>query len=384
VNIRDLEQGLEQLSRPLTQQATIEITPGEAFGTSDIVVKRENQYPLSAGIFWDNSGSKATGHRQLGSYLVWDNPLQLNDMLILSSNQDSHHLRRPGSRSKSLAYVLPWGNWTWGINLGQYQYQQNLMAGTQPFTSSGDSKNGVISIGRLLQRTQFSKTELNAQLTHKRQHGYIDDIEILTHRRRLSIVSLNINHRHYFNSLIVDAQLGFQRGTGWLNAESVPDAAPDWYPNARAQVYTGRVSTQLPFRIAKTAWRWTSEWRAQYSPNMLFGSEQLMIGNPYTVRGFQDGIAGNSGYYWRNDLVWSLISPNQKGRTLDFYAGLDVGRITKMMRPLNTQTLSGWIIGVRGAFSKYTHAELSLARPLHVPVELPRKHVVYFKVGINI
>jgi hemolysin activation/secretion protein len=383
IHIRDLEQGVEQLGRPLTQQARIEITPGEVFGTSDIVVIRENQYPLSVGLSWDNSGLDVTGRRQIGGYLVWDNPLKLNDMFILSTNQDNRRLQQPGSRSQALAYVLPWGNWTWGINLGQYRYKQTFMIEHEPLTSSGSIKHKSISAERLLHRTQFSKTELSTQLIQKVQRSYIDDIELLIHHRRLSIVSLGINHRHYIGTSVLEAQVGVQRGTGWFNAEPVPDGAPDWYPNARAQVYTSKLSLHIPFKIARTAWRWSSEWRGQYSPHTLFGSEQLMLGSRYTVRGFQQGIAGNSGHYWRNDLAWSMVQPNPKGRMFNFYMGIDVGRLTKPLYPLETQTLAGWVVGIRGALSKYAHAELSVAHPIHMPVEVPRKRVVYFKVAFH-
>jgi hemolysin activation/secretion protein len=383
LNMRDLEQGLEQLGRPMTQQAQLEITPGDALGTSDIVVARDNQFPLSVGISWDNSGLEGTGRWQLGSYLVWDRPLQLNDMLILAVNQDSRHLHHPGSRGNALAYILPWGNWTWGVNLSQYHYEQTLMGVYQPFTSSGRTKSGSISLGWLLHRGQSSKTELTTQLTHKINRGYIEDIELLIHRRRLSIVSLSMHHRHHIGPLVLNAQIGIQRGVGWFNAESVPEPLPDWYPNARALIYTSRLNTHLPFKMANTTWRWSSEWHGHYSPDMLFGSEQLSIGNHYTVRGFQTGLAGSRGQYWRNELVWSALPPNPQGRMLDFYIGADVGRISKVPYPINTQTLAGWVIGVRGAISKHTHAELSLARPIHMPVTLPRERVVYFKVVIN-
>ena len=46
--------------------------------------------------------------------------------------------------------------------------------------------------------------------------------------------------------------------------------------------------------------------RAQYSKNILYGSEEISIGGPYSVRGFKKtGLSGNTGFYIRNELSFS-------------------------------------------------------------------------------
>lgn len=382
LNIRDLEQGLEQLARPMTQQAQLEIVPGEEWGTSDIVVLRERQFPLSVGLSLDNSGQPATGRRQLGGYLVWDRPLQLNDVLILSYNRDGGRLQSPGSRANTLAYTLPWGNWTWGLTFSRFHYRQQLMGLFSPFASSGYTQSWNVALTRLLQRSQVSKSEVDIQLMQKKQHSYINDEEILAQRRRLTIAAVNLRHRHYVGRLMLDAQIGVQKGVRWLHAEKESRHGQD-APTARHRLYSGRLSAMLPFELGKTAWRWSSEWRWQYSPDMLFGSEQLSIGSHYTVRGFQTGLAGNSGHYWRNELAWNVLPANQRGRMLDLYMGVDAGRISKTSYPLAGKTLSGWTVGLRGAVSRHAYAELSLAGPIHASRGLARERVVYFKVGFS-
>src|SRR5690606_11658509 len=70
----------------------------------------------------------------------------------------------------------------------------------------------------------------------------------------------------------------------------------------------------------------------QVSPDPLFSSEQMNLGDRYTVRGFQQqSVAGDSGGYMRNELLWNL-PPWTENETINNvigglqpYAGLDGG-----------------------------------------------------------
>ncbi|MGE8358108.1 MAG: POTRA domain-containing protein, partial [Microvirgula sp.] len=56
LNVRDLEQGTEQLARARSQRATMEIVPGSQQGESDVVVTLERGKPWMATLSVDDSG----------------------------------------------------------------------------------------------------------------------------------------------------------------------------------------------------------------------------------------------------------------------------------------------------------------------------------------
>lgn len=89
LDLRDTEQGLENLQRLPGVQARMALKPGESPGKSDIVLMRHQTHLLRVGAWWDDAGTKATGRKQGGVMLALDNPLALNDMLPLAG---SHHL----------------------------------------------------------------------------------------------------------------------------------------------------------------------------------------------------------------------------------------------------------------------------------------------------
>ena len=79
LNLRDLEQGLEQMKRVSSQDVSMQIVPGDRPGESDVVldVKRGKPWPVIASI--DNSGTRATGKLQGNLSVGIDNSLGLNE-----------------------------------------------------------------------------------------------------------------------------------------------------------------------------------------------------------------------------------------------------------------------------------------------------------------
>lgn len=66
LDLRDIEQGLENLQRLPTVQASMEMVPGDAPGETQIVINRQQSRYWHAGAWVDNTGSKSTGKNQAG------------------------------------------------------------------------------------------------------------------------------------------------------------------------------------------------------------------------------------------------------------------------------------------------------------------------------
>jgi len=88
LNLRDLEQGLEQMKRVASQDVDMQIMPTPVPGLSDVVitVKRGKPWTLVASV--DNSGSRSTGKWQGNLSLGIDNPLGLSDIFNVGFSQD--------------------------------------------------------------------------------------------------------------------------------------------------------------------------------------------------------------------------------------------------------------------------------------------------------
>ncbi|WP_159237290.1 POTRA domain-containing protein [Raoultella terrigena] len=70
LNLRDLEQGLDQLNRLRSRTLTIDILPGSREGFSRVeLIATDYHLPVSLSLGADNSGQKSTGSRQMNAQL---------------------------------------------------------------------------------------------------------------------------------------------------------------------------------------------------------------------------------------------------------------------------------------------------------------------------
>lgn len=58
LNLRDIEQGMEQINRTRTTPVQIEILPGTQQGWSVVHLTATPEFPLSASVSFDNGGQK--------------------------------------------------------------------------------------------------------------------------------------------------------------------------------------------------------------------------------------------------------------------------------------------------------------------------------------
>jgi hemolysin activation/secretion protein len=84
LDLRDIEQALENWKRVPTAEADIHIEPGAALGESDLIVAWKQAIPLRLTLSADDGGSKATGKYQGSVTVSGDHLLMLNDLLYAS------------------------------------------------------------------------------------------------------------------------------------------------------------------------------------------------------------------------------------------------------------------------------------------------------------
>lgn len=373
LNLRDLEQGLEQLKRVPSQDAEMEIVPGDIPGESDVVVKLARGKPWRMTFSLDDSGSTSTGKRQLSVNYSYDNIFGLNDLFYLGYNQDMD--QRPeqrGTYGTSLHYSVPWGLWTFSWQSSDYNYHQKIAGINQSFESSGKSTTHELKIQRLLGRDQVSKTSLQFRTYQRSSRSYIDDTEILVQRRDAAAAELALLHRRYIGNAQLDISFAERQGMPWYGAQKDKPNRDRDGPTHQYRLQILDVALQAPFKIAGINLRYSGVWHGQYTRDRLYLSEDLSIGNRYTVRGFdgEQTLAAENGYYWRNELQMPLGDSGQS-----IYVGMDRGRVFgPNVANLLGNKLAGAVLGVRGGGYGASY-DLFIAAPLHSSA-LPTKRPV--------
>ncbi len=355
LNLRDIEQGLENFKRTPTADADFQIVPAEGPGAgpgeSDIVIRYRQAFPLRLTLSADDAGSKATGKYQGGVTLSADSPLALYDLFYLGYNHDlgGGDAGKRGARGYTAHYSVPYGYWLLGFTASDYRYHQSVAGINQTYIYSGESRNGEIKLSRLVHRDAVRKTTVSLLGWARTSKNYIDDVEIEIQRRRTGGWGAGLGHREFLGTAALDLGLGYRQGTGAFDSLPAPEEAFG-EGTSRMRIVTADARFGVPFRLGAQSLRYGAALRAQWQRTPLVPQDRFAIGGRYTVRGF-DGetlLSADRGWLIRNDLGLNL-----GGSGTELYLGLDYGEVGgPSSRLLPGTRLAGAVVGWRGQFER--------------------------------
>lgn len=368
LNLRDVEQALENLKRVPSAEADIQIAPSEAAdarpGDSDLVVSWQQGFPLRFSLSADNSGSKASGKEQGSATVSGDHLLTLNDLFYFTYSHDlSDSGGAHGTRGRTVHYSLPYEYWLLGFTASDYTYHQTVAGTNQSFIYSGRSRNSDIRLSRIVWRDAVSKTTLGIRGWQRASSNFIEDAEVENQRRRMAGWEVNLSERIFIRDATLDANLAYRRGTGAMNATPAPEEASG-EGTSRPRLITADAQYNQPFAVLGQRLRYTLVWRAQWNDTPLVPQDRFAIGGRYTVRGF-DGenlLSAERGWLVRNDLGIGLGASGQEA-----YLGVDYGRVGgATAEQLVGKQLAGAVIGLRGGYKGLSY-DLFAGRPIEKP-----------------
>lgn len=363
LNLRDIEQALENLKRVPTVEADIEIVPGEQVGDSDLVITWKQAFPLRLTLSADDGGLKTTGKYQGSVTVAADNPLRLNDLFYASFNHDLDGGGERGTQGYTAHYALPWNYWLLSATASANRYHQTVAGASQSYDYSGTSANSEVKLARLIYRDATNKTSVSLRGYLTDSSNFIDDTEIEVQHRRMAGWEAALEHRAFVSQATLDVKLAYRYGTGAFAALPAPEE--DFGEGtARPIIVSAEAQLALPFLLGGQRLRLTSDWRAQWNRTPLVPQDRFAIGGRYTVRGF-DGesvLMAERGWLIRNDFGIAL---GESGHEL--YAGIDYGEVAGRSAELLVGTrLAGAVIGVRGAYRGLNY-DVFAGRPLSKP-----------------
>lgn len=387
LNLRELEQLVEQLNRLPSRQAQLELVPGEQVGGSRVQLQGQRSKPWRVSLARHNDGQLSTGEQQWGLGLDWDSPLGLADQLNLRAGRDALSDRYRHSHNQSLNYSLPYGWWNFNYSYSQSYYRTQSEANGFAFDQDGDSKTHALRAERVLHRDSLSKTAVNLGASHLRSNNFILGNLIDVSSQRLSEAQLGFNHGRRIGSAFINADLGWQHGIGAFAAQRSGDPQGG-QPVARYHKYSLTLSYLQPFQRWGESFSFDSLANGQRSEDVLYSPQRISVGGLSSVRGFKEqSLAGDSGGYWRNQLRWSRPVAWEPLRPLVQEYGVafayDMGVISGgRYNPDQHGRLSGSAIEL-SARGQHMAASVTLARSLERPEAIERQeHPLYFRVDL--
>lgn len=364
LNLRDLEQGLEQLKRVPSQDVDFKLMPGKQSGLSDILITMKRGVADKFIVSIDDSGSRATGRLQSTYTYSVDNLFGKNDLFNLSLNNDAQDDSSiKGTGGHSFYWSIPNGYYTYSFSYRTSNYKQTIpfFGGDIKFT--GESETGEVKIERMLQRDKSSKTSINLKLVLNKGHNFINDVEITTQRKQTTSLELGLFHRRYVGKATWDYQVAYRHGMPWFSPQDDNDISGGIY-TSQYGLWTAEIDLNAPVSLLGKEARYSMTLRGQYTNSRIYSGEWFSIGNRYTVRGFdgEQTLSGENGWYLRNELSFPI---SENGR--EIYYGLDYGRVSgPSVSNMTRRDLMGAVIGLRGSIGR-TNMDIFVGWPLKQP-----------------
>lgn len=365
LNIRKLEQGLEQMKRVSSQDVTMSLAARETPFTSDVLLTVTRKKPIHTILSLDDSGLKDTGRLQWVTTIGIDNPFQANDLLQVSINGDGDQSSTDkGTRGRSFYYSIPDGNDTYTLSYFFYKYHQTVASQPFLFFFSSRTHNLRFNWNHVFERTQNVKRSWDISVAKRSAHNYINDMEIDVQALETTTLEFGLSERRYIGNKTLYSRLGFRNGVGWLGAQ-------DDYGGESPTTHYTMLLLDVDYVVPRT---WghrpasiTTSFHGQWLPSgdRLYSRDMISIGNRYTVTGF-DGeytLMGESGWYLRNEISTRITQLHS-----DVYLSVDMGAVYGPSTDILVgRFIAGTALGIRGQFNSGLFYDAFIGRPIYRP-----------------
>ncbi|EKN3393660.1 ShlB/FhaC/HecB family hemolysin secretion/activation protein [Yersinia enterocolitica] len=369
VNLRNLEQGLDNLQRLPSVNATMDVVLNPEDLSSQIMVTRQQSRFWRMNAFLDDAGNYGVGRYRAGATLFLDSPLSLSDLAYFSASRelDNHHDK--GSHNFALHYSIPFGYWLLSMAASQGAYYQSLLVANTAYKYHTYWRSLDMQIQWLLMRGSNYKTVGYTGALIRKFNRFFADIELEIQRSDTVDWQLGLQHLHYTRWATISGGVNYQQGTQWFGAR--PSPGRDSFSTARLINLTA--SLNIPFTLDEQHFQYQPTFSQQYTRSAVTMQDKFSIGGRNSVRGFTTGnaLVGPQGWFLKNDIAWI----NQRLAN-QLYLGLDYGEVSdKGGQFLLGDRLVGAVIGVRGYYRRLGY-DFNISTPLDKPAHFNTDPVV--------
>ena len=332
LNLRELETSLEAIERPQSVQATFEIRPGTRQGGSIVAIKTVKSSPLHIEL---GANARTDVDAQLSLRATLDNPLNINDILEFRYNSGDLLQAYQSDRSRELDYSVVFGSYQLSLSHSDINYKQRLQGLSGSLLAEGESVSDRLRFGKLLDRGQNYRLNLGVGLELEDSRNLFEGEVIDVSSYRTSKAEIELRHDWYASWGQLLTRYAHQQGLDSFGArdDTFFTAGDDIDDEARLQFKKHILEGQLSYFLTNPAWLFQLKFHGQYSSDLLFNADKLVLGSEGTVRGYTSALSGGNGWYTRSDLVkrlQSVTNPFSRSpltKLITLSLGIDYGEI---------------------------------------------------------
>lgn len=350
LNIRSIEQTIDNFNSVLNQKATVKLMPSNKIGHTVVIFHLENKARFEINTSMDNFGNEVTGKTQGNISISIAKPLNINDSFYYSITKTFPFEAKKGSNLQYIYYHIPLNRDSIAFSYSYSDYEQEISYAIHPFKSSGNFTTKEFIWTHLLHRNSKTKTELINKIIHKTRHSFINENEIDVQKRRTTAWEIGVHQTHYINNGLMDWYLGYSKGINlWAELGPMDNLGE---ATTRHNIYLAKLNLLKQFPVNKRKCSYKFEFKGQYTTSNLYASEFFSIGGWNAVRGFSGDInlSAENGFYIRNTIEIPTSNIN------NVYLGIDYGKVSgQYSSELLGTELVGAAIGIKGRYKNMTY-----------------------------
>ncbi len=304
LDLRALEQGLEQMRSVPGRAVAVDIVPGDAPGQSVLDVTVDQARPIAGSLSINNFAGERVGRYQGSAQIAELGQLGFSEVISAYYNRRTDSPGVPAdSRGIGGSISVPAGWWTFNASGSANRYSQTVNGEVSSFGTRGTLDRVAIGAERVFYRDQTTKDSISVGLAQRWGRNFINDVEIGIQRQDLTDLEVRLIDRRTFGAARFDGSVGVRFGLGIFGAQKQPDDRPDALPSARYRIVSADFGLFVPLGQGFID-GYRAEFHGQVSDRNLFGSDLIQIGGPYTIRGLDTDTAelGRDGFYLRQEL----------------------------------------------------------------------------------
>ncbi|WP_339024866.1 ShlB/FhaC/HecB family hemolysin secretion/activation protein [Leclercia pneumoniae] len=363
LNLRDIEQGLENIQRTPGVDVKIQILPGDQNGMSKVLIDPQRSSRWNIRTSYSNFGDESTGRQLLGMTGYLYNIARISDLFYLAGTSS----QTGGYKNLSTYYSFPVGYTELSAYYSTSKSRQGIGLAGYVFDYIGKTEYLNLKGYRMLRRDADSKLAATAEIIRRKYNYTLADTELELQKRNMTNLRLGVNYKQNFTGATLDTTLTWQRFIPWLGGEKTPDMRYGDV-SSRSQIVNFNASYVKSMPFLPVAAYYELNVGGQYSPDNLTLQDRLTIGDRWSVRGFENsgGIDGNRGFWLQNTLNMFTGFKDSVA-----YIGTDYGQIVSSdsTQDAGGKKMMGGVVGIKGDIKSLQY-DFSMTSPFLYPKNL--------------
>lgn len=351
LNLRDIEQGIDQLNNLKSNNIKVKIKPGLKQHYSIIELensKNTKSWHVVLGV--DNQGSKGQGINQQFISINKDNLLNHCDNLLVAARKNMSGENY--YRNYSFAFSMPFGYSNLKLNYNRINSKFKYLSNKQSFFDDTKIENAKISIENVIYRDSTTKKTASIAFGRDIYEKKYNNIKLFTGSYKLNVLQLALHNTYKIKNSVANIGFTFKQGLEIDNTKTISGL-----PNPFFKSYSTDISCTTPtwLRVGIMHPILNVSIHGQFSQDTLYNSEKLTIGGLGSIRGYkEDSFSGDKGFYVRNELIFDLAGWSDKYfKRSQIFFGYDWGG-SKNNNESTSTYLTGYAAGIRHSSDRFS------------------------------